>query len=203
MCESLGGLLDSVIFNRRIQRTAESGLSFEAVDTSAGDKRVGVFLCTTNEKDVEHPIDIESKSLFASIDEKTAKLSMILKTLYPVVKAEVYEKLGKKVYFEGVFLSVLSEYGGRGIAGKLIEAIEKKAQQMEIDTVYICCSSEFSAKSCEKSDFQLFHEYPYSNFVEDGEIIFKVKPPHYALKSYLKTVNWEVELLGFVEWIAY
>lgn len=189
MCESIGGVLDSVIFNLRIQRTAETGLSFEAIDTSAGDKRVGVFLCTTNEKDVENPIDTESKSLISNVDEKTAKLSMIPKFLYPVVQAEVYEKLGKKVYFEGVFLSVLSDYGGRGIAGKLIEAIEKKAQQMEIDTVYICCSSEFSAKSCKKSEFKLFHEYPYTDFVKDGEIIFKVKPPHYAMKSYLKTFD--------------
>lgn len=165
----------------------ESGLSFEAIDESADNKRIGVILCQIHGKGVKNEIEEELEGM--QMDEKTEKISNLLNEIYPSVTREIYDNRQKSAYFEGVYLSVLSGYGGQGIAGKLIGAMEMKAHHLDIDTIYICCSSEFSGKACEKRDYVLFHTYPYTNHTRNGAVVFKVKPPHYALKSYIKILN--------------
>lgn len=156
-----------------IARLAEGGLSFEAIDTSAGNRRVGVLLCTSYHRTQKNEIVEELKTLPG--DPKTKRLDELLDNVFPVVHEEIFERRQKTEYLEGVFLSVLSEFGGRGIAGQLVEAAEKKAQQIGMDLVYICCSSAYSAKVCERRGFELFHSFPCP-----------MKPPHDALHSFLK-----------------
>lgn len=165
----------------------ESGLSFEAIDESADNERVGVILCQMHMKGAKNQIEEELEGM--EMDEKTEKISNLLNEIYPSVLSEIYNHRQKSAYFEGVYLSVRSDYGGRGIAGKLIAAMEMKARDLDVETIYICCSSEFSRKACEKQDFVLFHSYPYTNHVRNGEVVFNVKPPHYALKSYIKILK--------------
>lgn len=165
----------------------QSGLAFEAIDTSCGNKREGVFLCTLYEKDVKHPIEEEVNGL--DLDQKMIYISEILQELHPFVISEIIDRCGKSRYLEGTHLSVLSDYGGQGIAGKLIEAVENKAREMAVDLVYICCSSEFTARAVLKRDFKMFHTYPYDSFSRDGKLIFQPTGPHKALKCCVKMLN--------------
>lgn len=79
----------------------ESGLDFEAIDTSFGNKRVGVFLC---EKDVKHPIGKEVDGI--DLDQKMINISEILQELHPFVKSEIFDRCGQN-RFEKALISGL------------------------------------------------------------------------------------------------
>lgn len=166
---------------------AQSGLSFEAIDTSCDNKRVGVFLCTMYEKGVRHPIEAEVDSM--ARDENMNQIFDILHELHPAVHSEIFEKRGQTCYLEGTHLSVLSDYGGQGIAGKLIGAVEDKAREINVNLVYICCSSEFTARAVAKRDFEMFDTYRYDQYSRDGKCIFQPSGPHVGLKSYIKVLS--------------
>lgn len=186
MFESLGGI-DSRAMDLWVRRTAESGLSFEAIDTSDGNKRVGAYLCTVYEKGVPHAIDEELGAM--DMDEKMQKVVDILDGMHLHLRPQIYERFNVNAYLEGVNLSVLPGYGGQGIAGKLSEAIENKAREMSFPLVYVCCSSEYTAKVVAKRNYQLIHTLPYDQHLEDGTQVFHTKPPHTAIKCYVRLVD--------------
>lgn len=168
-------------------RMAQSGLSFEAVDTKQADSRVGVYLCTRYDHGVSHPIETEVSEM--TLEQDMEFIFDILDQLHPVVNEEIFERRGHSSYLEGTHLSVLREYSGQGIAGKLIAAVEKKATELGLDLVYICCSSEFTAKAVFKRQYKMFHSLHYADYQKDGRVIFQPSGPHQALKCCLKELS--------------
>lgn len=182
----MGGV-DSKVFDLWVLRTATNGLSFEAIDTSDNNKRVGAYLCTTYRNGVQNPIDAELATV--EMDEQMGALCACLDGLHETVRPEIFRRYQVDEYLEGVNLSVLSDYAGQGIAGKLSQAIEDRAVEVQIPLVYVCCSSEFTARVVKKRDYELFHTSPYEEYKRaDGEKMFDIKPPHVALKCYAKRV---------------
>lgn len=188
MCEALGGL-DSAVMDLWIIRMVQSGLCFEAIDTrkEAVNQRVGVFLCTLYEKDVPHPIDEEVNAM--TFDKKMGQIFDILHQPHPIITSEIYDRRGRSRYLDGTQLSVIRDYGGQGIAGKLIEAVENKARDMGVDLVCICCTSEYSARAVSNRGYHIIHSYRYDEYVRDGQQIFQPKEPHVAIQSYIKILN--------------
>lgn len=169
-------------------RTAESGLSFEAIDTSDGDKRVGAYLCTVYTKGEKNDIDLELGAM--EMDERMEKLDGILDGMHQHLRPEIFRRFQVHSYLEGVNLSVLPSHAGQGIAGKLTQAIEDKARELNIDLVYVCCSSEYTARVVQKRDYELIHTLPYDQYVDkEGQRVFNIQEPHVALKCYAKFVN--------------
>lgn len=186
MSESLGGI-DSRIMDLWVLRLAQDGLSFEAIDTIDADKRVGVLLCTVNQKGIMNPIDEELSG--TEIDEKMTILFDILHDVLPFVNSEIFGRYQCDKYFEGVLLSVLSSYGGQGIAGKLIDAAEEKAKELQTGLIYICASSKFTAGAVAKRGFQTIYTLPYEEFLRNGQRVVSPKPPHVAMKSCIKLLK--------------
>lgn len=171
-----------------IFRLAQDGLSFEAIDTSAGNKRVGVLLCTVNEKGIANPIDEEMSGM--EMDKKMIILFDILHDCLPFVNSEIFGRHQCDKYFEGVLLSVLSGYGGKGIAGKLIQAAEEKALELQTGLIYICASSEFTANAVAKRGFHTIYTLPYEEYRWNGQRAVLPKHPHVAMKSCIKLLKW-------------
>lgn len=187
LCQALGGI-DSKAFDLWVLRTAENGLSFEAIDTSDGNKRVGAYLCTTFKDGEENPIDQELATV--EMDEKMGKLCELLDGMHSTLRPEIYKKFNVNEYLEGVNLSVLPSYAGKGIAGKLTQAIEVKAKEWNIGLVYVCCSSHFTARVVQKRDYELIHTLPHDqNLDAKGQKVFNIPEPHSALKCYVKLIK--------------
>lgn len=186
MCEALGGV-DSKAFDFWLLCTAINGISFEAVDTSDGNKRVGAYLCTTYKNGEKNPID-EQLEAFDEMDEKMELLGGCLDELHLHLRPEIFKKFQIDEYLEGVNLSVLPSYAGLGIAGKLTEAVEERARELHIPMVYVCCSSEYTARVVQKRDYQLIHTLPYEEYLKGGKRVFNTTAPHEAIKCYVKLV---------------
>lgn len=180
--------MDSPAFDLWVLRTAVSGLSFEAIDTSDGNKRIGAFLCTTYKNGVKNPIDAELEAL-EEMDEQMKILAGCLDDMHAHLRPVIFDKFQIDEYLEGVNLSVLPEYTGRGIAGQLTQAIEDRARELNIPTVYVCCSSEYTARVVQKRGYQLIHTKPYEDCLHDGKRAFDTEEPHVALKCYLKMIQ--------------
>lgn len=186
MCKALGGV-DSAAFELWLMRTATNGLSFEAIDTSDGNRRVGAYLCTTYKKGEQNPIDAELEA-FPGIDDKMTKIAGMLDGMHLNLRPVIYDRYCVDEYLEGVNLSVLPGYAGKGIAGRLTQAIEDKAREMGLSLVYVCCSSEYTARVVEKREYELLHTLPYADYIVDGQIVFVPDAPHTALKCYTKRI---------------
>lgn len=65
----------------------EGGLSFEAIDESADNERVGVILCQMHMKGAKNQIEEELEGM--EMDEKTEKISNLLNEIYPSVLSEI------------------------------------------------------------------------------------------------------------------
>lgn len=186
LCASLGGL-DSKFMDMWVYAMTELGLSFEAIDTENEDQRVGVFLCVDHQKGVKNLLDEDVDE--AELDEKIAKLFHVLHVTHPIIHKAIYDDLRRESYFEGVILSVLTSYGGRGIAGLLAEAVENKARELSRDVVYVCCTSEFTYKAMAKRDYKLIHTLVYDEHKVDGVRVFNVKPPHVGMKLVIRVLE--------------
>ena len=186
ICKALGGI-DSKGFDFWVHMTAVSGLSFEAIDTRSG-KRVGAYLCTIYENGVDHEIDKQLAAL-DGMDPKMKKLAGLLDGMHEELRPQIFKKFNVDKYLEGVNLSVLPGYTGMGIAGKMTQAIEDKARELKIPLVYVACSSEFTAKLCQRRGYELIHTLLYKDHKENGERVFYTDEPHEGLKCYVKLVN--------------
>lgn len=183
----MGGI-DSAAFDYWVLLTAVNGLSFEAIDTQNGNKRVGAYLCTNFKEGEKNPID-EQLEAFHEVDEKMEKLTDLLDGLHLHLRPEIFRRFQVKEYLEGVNLSVLPEYAGQGIAGKLTQAIEERSREVGIPLVYVCCSSEYTARVVQKRNYQLIHTLPYDQHLKEGKRVFYTQEPHVALKCYVTKVK--------------
>lgn len=184
--ESINGM-DSKVFDLWVQRLAEEGLSLEAIDTTNGNKRVGAYLCSAYRKDTPHPIDVEIESM--EQDDQIKSLCDILHEPLDVVRSEIHDRHKKDAYFEGIFLSVLSEYCGQGIGARLIKAAEDKAREINIHAIYVCATSNYTAAAVAKQGYEGVYTLPYDKYEKDGKRIYYPKHPHVALQSFVKVVD--------------
>lgn len=150
---------------------------------SNDDKRVGVFLCTKYRKGIENIIDQELKQL--QHDKNFDVFVDILHDPLPFVQQQIFSRPNAS-YFEGVLLSVLNGYGGQGIAGKLLEAVEEKARNLGLGAIYVCASSNFTFKAVLKKGFGLEMTIPYEQYLKDGRMAVLPKAPHNAVRACVK-----------------
>ena len=68
-----------------------------------------------------------------------------------------------KSYFEIFFLSVRSDYGGKGLGKRLVERSLQVAKEMGFGVVKSDLGSSFSRKICEKCGFEPVFEIRYAD----------------------------------------
>lgn len=83
-------------------------------------------------------------------------------------------------------MSVDSRYRGLGIAGKLTDRTMKYVKDNNIKLVHVLCSSHFSARVMEKISFEEVYKLPYSDYLVDGEQVFKPEKPHNEVRILVK-----------------
>lgn len=91
-------------------------------------------------------------------------------------------------YMDGKILSVNSNYRGYGIAGKLTERTVQYMRANNIPVIHVMCSSHFSARVCEKLNFQTVYELPFVDYVVDGENPIVPAAPHTAIRILVKEI---------------
>lgn len=91
-------------------------------------------------------------------------------------------------FLDGKILSVDEKYRGCGIAGKLTARAIEFMREHKITMYHIMCSSHFSARVCEKLDFEVVYELPYADYVVNGENPLLPAEPHVATKILIKRI---------------
>lgn len=87
-------------------------------------------------------------------------------------------------------VSVKTEFRGLDICNELIEQSLKKAEADNFPYAIIECSSFFSAKAATKLGFECLHQIQYKDHLdENGQVVFKAKEPHYAIKFFVKKLK--------------
>lgn len=171
-----------------VQRTVEVGMSFEAIDTTKGNKRIGVFLSAPCKKNTKSALDKELETM--PIDDQMAKISEILDYVKTMTEPIIHTQHKVDEYLEGVIMSVLSGYGGQGVGKKLMAAVERMAKERKYKLIYVGCTSEFSARVVAKCGFQLAYSLRYDQYLKDGQPLFKPKAPHDTVRAYIKLLAW-------------
>lgn len=165
----------------------EGGLCFEAIDGRAGNKRVGALLTSIYRKGEKNPIDEELESM--EMDYTLATLVDVLHSPLPKIQSQIFSHYKKDRYLDGVFLSVLSSYGGQGIAGQLIEAAEHRAQELGVEAVLFSATSQFTAAAVSKRGYQIIHTFPYEKYLQEGKRVLFTRTPHVAANFCVKLFN--------------
>lgn len=93
-----------------------------------------------------------------------------------------------EIFLDGKILSVNENYRGCGIAGKLTAAAMDYMREHNISIYHILCSSHFSARVCEKLDFEVVYELPYADYMVNGENPLLPAKPHAAAKILIKRI---------------
>lgn len=187
MSESMGGVLNSQSSDLEVIGLSQGGLSFEAISyTPDGQEEiVGTILCTLHKNGQENPI--YKKVFKIPMDEKFKKICEI--TDHAKDLANIYDQYQVDEYLEGVIISVKPSHSGRGIARKLIEAVEEHSKEKGFKLIYVGCSSEFTAKVMIRMGYQQVVAVPYEEYRKGGQQVFKVKPPHVAYKGFIKVLQ--------------
>lgn len=126
----------------------------------------------------------------AAVRCKHAKLRKVLEIIeYIESKANVF-KLHPDIdcFVDGKILSVNANYRSCGIAGKLTASVFDYMHQKNIKLYHIVCSSLFSARMCQRLDFQLMYELPYVDYVVDGGNPLLPAKPHVAMRVFMKRI---------------
>ncbi|XP_072384928.1 arylalkylamine N-acetyltransferase 1-like [Diabrotica undecimpunctata] len=97
---------------------------------------------------------------------------------------EIYPNSTKGISVQ--VISVRKDFTGRGIAAELLQKACDLAKQRGYDFVDMACTSLYSAKLSEKLNFELKYSLKYTDYKENGEVVFKPELPHTTLKIYLK-----------------
>lgn len=91
-------------------------------------------------------------------------------------------------FLDGKILSVNENYRGLGIAGKLTQRTIDYMHEHNIPMYHVLCSSHFSARVCEKLNFEIVYELPYADYVVNGETPLLPAKPHVAAKILVKRI---------------
>lgn len=170
-----------------VQRTVQLGLSFEAMDTSKANKRVGVFLILPVKKGVKSAMDQELENI--PMDEKMGKISDLLDYAKSMVEPIIHQKYQQNEYMDGMIMSVLTGYGGQGIATRLLNAVEGLTKELKLNLIYVGCTSKYSSLVMAKSGYEVAYSLRYDEYIKDGVQVFKPEPPHDTMSAYIKLLD--------------
>lgn len=93
------------------------------------------------------------------------------------------------MFVDGKILSVDPRYRGHGIAGQLTDKTIEYMKEHHIDIFHILCTSHFSARVCEKLDFNEVFQLPFTDYVDvDGNQVLCPEKPHVAARIFTKNV---------------
>lgn len=123
------------------------------------------------------------------MDGKMEKISDLLDHAKPFVEAIVYEEMNEDHYMDVVILSVMADYGGQGIAKRLLDSAEEWGKRKGVNLFYMGCSSEYSAKVAVKCGYRLVYQLPYSKYLKDDQPVFVPDAPHEAFEAYIKALT--------------
>lgn len=92
-------------------------------------------------------------------------------------------------FVDGKILSVDPKYRGKNIAGKLTDKTMDYLRDNNIQIFHILCTSHYSARVCEKMDFNEVFSLPYTEYVDgDGNQVLCPQKPHVAARIFTKKV---------------
>ncbi|XP_056642053.1 arylalkylamine N-acetyltransferase 1-like isoform X2 [Diorhabda sublineata] len=139
---------------------------------------VGLCLCVSVNK-------VEQQKIFDCQNEKYNKLVRLLdyadKQCDPF---QIYPECSRGISVQ--VISVAKSCRGMGIATTLIEKASVLAKEKGYQFITIACTSLYSSKLAEKLNFRVKFSLDYTDYKENGQIVFKPDPPHTALTIYLK-----------------
>lgn len=81
-------------------------------------------------------------------------------------------------YMDGHILSVDSQYRGKGLGKKLMDAMSDLAKKKKVKVVRAFCSSRFTYQICTKIGYKLVAEIPYRDINIDPLPRVPVPEPH-------------------------
>lgn len=174
-------MVASPAFDQSIRHTIEQGTSIKAVDTSRANQMVGVRA---------HRIQRRGE-----VDDFVPALNDPLGSKLGGFMAFTWDRLDFWNRFEvdtivhGKFLSVLKEYRGQNIAGKMMEATMDWMRQERIPLIYVPCSSIYTVRVLKRLNFEVIDKFDYSEFKVDGKQVLFPKEPHTAFTSCVKFVE--------------
>lgn len=155
-------------------RHLDDGINLMAVKGSA---IIGICLCVNVEKGKEDPFDCK--------DEKYNKIVKILDYAEQNCDAfKIFPDCSKGAAVQ--VISVNPNYRSKGIAVELLRRACKLAKERGLDFINITCTGAYSAKLAEKLNFELKYILKYSDYKENGIVVFKPQIPHTSLNVYLK-----------------
>lgn len=92
-------------------------------------------------------------------------------------------------FVDGKILSVDPDYRGLGIAGVLTDKTIEFLKDNRIEIFHILCSSHFSARVCEKMNFNEVFKLPFTDYVDaDGKQVLCPEKPHVAARIFTKKI---------------
>lgn len=167
-------------------RTVQMGYSFEAIDTSKGDKRVGCMLNVPVDIDVESPLakEFEALEVGEEIKAKTEFLGFVKSKALDIIQ----ERYKTDRCLLGTILSVLPEYGGQGIGQRLLATMREVMTELGISVAFGIYTSAYSAKIVTKRGLELVYKLNYNEYLKDGVTAFKCNPPHDAVQVYVEVM---------------
>ena len=158
--------------------------SFEAIDPTKGNKRVGVFVCSVVKNGIPSALDLELEKM--ECDEKMGKIADILD--YAKSRAAHLIKEGEEHLDMGI-LSVASDYGGKGIGDRLFKVALSFAKDRNLRVSYVGCTSEISARLAIKNGFQVVDNIRYDKYLKNGVQVFHPIAPHDTLRPCIKFLH--------------
>lgn len=101
---------------------------------------------------------------------------------------DLYPNIDK--YVEGKILAVDKKYRGYGIAGMLTNRTIEYLRSNNIPLFVVMCSSHYSARVCEKLNFQKVYTLNFVDYVVNGENPIVPAEPHKSVQIYVLDVKW-------------
>lgn len=181
------GVHVSPVQDLMVLRLVEMGFSYEAIDTSRGNKRVGVSLCAPCKIGVKSALDLELEDM--EMDENMGKIVALLEYTKEQSLALLKDKYQTDEYLDGFLAAVLDEYTAQGVAQRLGIAVTRMAMEMNISVIVCLCTSIYSAKSVQKLGLELIYNLRYDEYLKDGVPVFKPKPPHDMVRVLVKDLR--------------
>lgn len=92
-------------------------------------------------------------------------------------------------YMDGKIMTVNKKYRGYGIGGMLTERTTEFMRVNNIPIFSIMCSSQYSARVCEKLDFKRVYTLNFIDYVVNGENPILPAEPHKSVQIFVQEIK--------------
>ncbi|XP_073847216.1 arylalkylamine N-acetyltransferase-like 2 [Musca autumnalis] len=100
-------------------------------------------------------------------------------------KADIFNRYGVEEILYLFLASVAANQRGRNIAGLMTRELMRLGKSMNYEVLSMDCSSYYCAQVCERLGMDCLNSTLYAEYLDEmGEVMFKPKPPHVAMKTY-------------------